>query len=506
MKRCIIGIDIGTQGTKTNIYDLEANVLGSAFEASNLINPVPGVFEQDPEEIYQSVINTVKTALSMTGGECSVEVIGIDSQMSGILGINNKWESVTPYDSWLDTRCEKYIRLMKTASEEFIIKTTGCPPTYHHGPKILWWKNEKNDTYKKIEKFVIPSTYVVGRLVGLCSDEAYIDYTNIHFSGFADTLNMCWSKELLSMFDVEASKMPKIVEPWKVIGSLSLAESLKMGLKSGIPIVAGCGDQAATSLGAGVVRSGIAFDVAGTASVFSICVDSYKPDVENKTLISARSVIKDLWVPLAFINGGGLCLKWFRDQLTCEHSNVDYGVLDVEASNIEVGSGNLIFYPHFGGRVCPNEPGVRGAWLGLNWGHSRGHMFRSIMESIAFEYNLYLGIVNKLYRGFELSKVIAIGGGSRSRVFNRIKADCLGVSYAVLENADTATLGSAIVAGYGTGIFDNLVDTAELFARVEKIESHNKTVNKEYQKHYKAYRTMSGEMQKIYNKMESLSL
>jgi len=505
MKRCLLGIDIGTQGTKTCLYDLSGNAIASSFEPSRLISPKPGIVEQDPEEIYQSVINTIRAVIAEAGGAFqNVEAIGIDSQMSGIMGIDDEWKAATPYDSWLDTRCEKYIKMMKSSDEDEIIRITGCPPTYHHGPKILWWKYERPDAYQKIAKFIIPAAYIAGRLAGLKSENAYIDYTNIHFSGFADTDKMQWSQKLLDRFNVDTKKMPKITQPWEVIGFLTNNESKKIGLKSGIPIVAGCGDQAATSLGAGVVRKGIAFDVAGTASVFSSCVDSFKPDVKNKTLISARSVIKGLWVPLAFINGGGLCLKWFRDQLTGSKGEVNYLQLDSEASNIDPGSNGLLFNPHFGGRVCPNDPGVRGSWIGLNWGHSRAHMFRSIMESIAYEYSTYLDIVKELFGDLQFARVISIGGGAKSNLFCSIKSNVLGIPYAVLKSGDTATLGSALVAGYGVGIFDDIASMAENFSKVEETVTHNPEIYRKYAGYVEVYRKIFAALDDINSNLECL--
>jgi len=505
MTRYLIGIDIGTQGTKACLYDTDGNTIASSFEPSRLISPKPGVVEQDPEEIYQSVINTMRSVVAESGDiSKSVEAIGIDSQMSGIMGIDEEWIAATPYDSWLDTRCEKYIRIMKSSAEDEIIRITGCPPTYHHGPKILWWKYERSEIYKKIAKFVIPAVYVSGRLAGLKAGDAFIDYTNIHFSGFADAEKLMWSSVLLSRFGVDSAKMPQIVDPWKVIGYLLPHESQKVGLRSGIPIVAGCGDQAATSLGAGVVRKGIAFDVAGTASVFSCCVDSFMPDVENKTLISARSVIKGLWVPLAFINGGGLCLKWFRDQLTGKDVVTDYSTLDSEASCVPSGSGGLIFNPHFGGRACPNDPGIRGSWIGLNWGHSRAHMFRSIMEGIAYEYNIYLQIVKSLFEDMSFSRVISIGGGSKSRLFNSIKSSVLGVPYAILKSGDTATFGSALVAGYGTGVYDDIAKVAERFAAIEENVVTDMVLHEKYKGYNDLYKKIFIALKDIHYDLESI--
>jgi xylulokinase len=369
---------------------------------------------------------------------------------------------------------------------------------------VLWWKNEQPEVYSKIKKFIQPTTYVAGRLTGLKSEQAYIDYTHLHFSGFGDVLNKKWSDKLLGMFGVEKEKMPEIVEPWRVVGTLTKEAAGVSSLISGIPVVAGCGDQAATSLGAGVTSRGIIFDVSGSASVFSCCVDKFNPDVKNKTLVYSRSVLPDLWTPLAYISGGGLCLKWLRDQLTWNGNQPSFSELDQEAANVAPGSEGLFFIPHFGGRTCPNNPDTRGSWIGLNWVHSRSHMYRSIMEAIAYEYSLYLKIIKELTGETKFSNVIAIGGGSKSFIFNSIKADVLGIPYATLKKGDTATRGSAVLAGYGTKIYSDFSNTvANMVEKQNEIQSNLKN-HKIYKKYTEFHNDLYGSMENVFKKAGEL--
>ncbi len=482
----LLGVDIGTQGTKTGLFTSTGKKAAEAFEASRLVNPSKGVVQQEPDDIYGSVLRTILEVVRKSGvqpGE--IAAIGIDSQMAGVMGIDRDWNAVTYYDSWLDTRCEKYIGRMRAEAEERVISLTGCPVTYAHGPKVLWWKQEKPETYQRIDKFVMPGVYVAGKLAGLKSDKAYIDYTYLHFSGFGDVEHNMWSEELLQHFDIERSKMPEIVNPWDIIGHLTGSAARHCGLAEGIPIVAGCGDTAATSLAAGVTQKGIVFDIAGTASVFSCCVDSYKPDVTNKTLLYPRSVLPGLWAPMAYINGGGLCLQWFRDNLAGDGAT--YRELDREAERIAPGSEGLLFLPHFSGRVCPNNPNVRGSWMGLSWNHKRAGMYNAVMEGIAYEYDYYFKIIKNLVADSSFSQVYAIGGGAKSSLFNRIKANVLGLEYVTLNIADTAPLGSAIVAGYGAGVFTDLKKTADSFIEIEHRIASDVSAHNAYKKYSSAY-------------------
>jgi len=497
----LIGIDIGTQGTKAAIFSKEGEKIAESFEASKLISPQKGVVYQDCDDIYTSVLRTIADMIEKSGvSPKKVVGIGIDGQMAGILGIDKEYNAITYYDSWLDTRCEKYIKLMKDKAGKDVIRITGCPVTYAHGPKVLWWKHEMSDVYKKIDKFLVPSAYVAGKLAGLKSEDAYIDYTHLHFSGFGDVLRCEWSNYLLDMFDVDKNKMPKIIQPWTVIGNLTDDAAKECKLISGIPIVAGCGDSAATSLAAGVVKKGIIFDVAGTASVFSCCVDSFKPDLENETLLFPKSVIPGLWQPMAYINGGGMCLEWYRNNFLGD-KNIKYSELDDEAKSIEPGSEGLIFLPHFSGRVCPNNPVVRGGFVGLTCAHKRAHRFRAIMESIAYEHNYYLKIIKTLMDDVQFSKVYAIGGGAKSKVFNSIKADVLGIDYTTPSIKDTAPLGSAIVAGYGVGVFDDMKKTVERLITFSDEIKFSPENHKIYKKYATAYETALNFLIPVFEKL-----
>ncbi len=448
----LIGVDIGTQGTKASLYDADGTALSHASEPSRLIVKRPGEAEQDPDEIFTSVIRTIKQAVEAAGVSPSeIAGIGIDAQMAGIMGIDRDWNAVTPYDSWLDTKCEPYIAAMKQAGEDRIISVTGGQVTYSHGPKILWWKEKEPRIYGRIARFVVPSVYAAGRLCGLRSDQAYIDYTHLHFTGFADTGKLAWDKELLDTFAVGADKLPRICSPCEIIGGLTKEAARACGLREGTPVAAGCGDSAASSLGAGITEPGMIYDVAGTASVFSCSTAEFRPDRKHKTILYARSVIEGLWIPLAYISGGGLCIRWFRDLM-----RLSYDELQELSEAVEPGCEELSFVPHFSGRTCPNRPAVRGAFVGLGTNHSAGHMYRSILESIAYEYRLYLSILQESGLGDSIRGIYGVGGGTGSALLNQIKADVLEAPYIAMKNREAATFGSAVIAGYATGIYSGL--------------------------------------------------
>lgn len=451
----VIGIDIGTQGTKAALFNEDMELLCTAFEESRLISPKPGTVWQEPEEIFSSCANTIRELLQKSGvSGTDIAGIGLDGQMAGIMGIDESGEASTYFDSWLDMRCGPYMNEMRQRAGKRVIALSGGPVTYIHGPKILWWKNEQPEAYAKTAKFVLPQAYVVGKMTGLKADEAYFDYTHLHFSCFADNANKRWSQELLDTFDVSLDKMPRIISPFDIVGKTTKEFAALSGVAEGVPVVAGCGDTAASTFGSGMFRRNMVLDCAGTASVLCSVVDSYVPDIEYETLTMMRSPIDGLFLPLAYINGGGMCVRWFRDTLSGSPA-ASYKVLDAEAENVSPGSEGITFIPHFSGRVLPNNPFLKGSFLGLDFKHKRSHMYRSVMEAVAYEYKYYLSVLRKLYPNDSFNDMITIGGGAKSPLFNQIKADVMGVNITTFEMGETALLGSAVIAGCGVGLLSD---------------------------------------------------
>ncbi len=468
MNTFLIGVDLGTSATKAALYDTSGTLISEITLPVPIKYLKPGVVEQDSEDFYLTASQAVSTCILQSGVDSKlIKAIAFDSQMAGVGTIDEEYRSTTRFDSWLDMRCQPYITMMDERAGERVTSLTGCAPTCAHGPKILWWQHERPQEYARIAKFLMPAAYVSGRMAGLDADEAFIDYTFLHFSGLSDARKGEWSQELCSMFGVDMERLPRIVEPWHVVGEVTQQAAGDFGLAPGTLIAAGCGDTAAGALGAGVVRAGMIFDTAGTASVLAGCTDSYVADIQNRALLTMRSVIPGLWNPLAYIGGGGQALTWFRDKFfntslgQAEPAVTDlYTAMDSMVTETPPGAEGLFFSPHLGGRICPSSPGMRGAWIGFSWGHSQAHFFRAILESVAFEYAYYLRILKDSIPDLALTEARVIGGGARSQTWNQIKANVLGVPFQTLQRSEFGTWGSAMIAGKAAGIYTDLVQVA----------------------------------------------
>jgi xylulokinase len=466
--KAVIGVDIGTQGTKAAAFGEDGKLLARAFRKSSLHQPSPGVVEEDPERQLAAVCETVREcARGAERAGAKIAALATAGQMAGIIGLDANGRNITPYDSWLDTRCTPYIAKMQRLAADEIAAKTGGPASFNHGPKILWWMHEHPDTFRSIRAFVQPGGYAAMRLGGLSAKEAFIDRTYLHFTGFADNARGCWDGALCDRFGLDPEKLPHIAEPSAVIGELTRPMARRCGLPPYVPLVAGCGDTAASFLACGATQEGTCVDVAGTASVFAATTRQFRPDKRQKILSFGRAATPGLWHPYAYINGGGMNLDWFRSCILAAGRTFtpEIADLDREARSIAPTPDLPMFVPHFGGRVSPSWPNLRGAWAGLSWSHTAAHLWRALLEGVALEYAIYRQALIRLRFDLTSSEMRVTGGGEKSALWNQLKADALGMPVVQVDRTEGAPLGSALLAAYGVGLIKDLDATARKWIR-----------------------------------------
>jgi xylulokinase len=245
--------------------------------------------------------------------------------------------------------------------------------------------------------------------------------------------------------------------------------------------------------------------------VFAVCLDKFVTDQANRTLLTASQAIPGQYYALAYINGGGLNLRWFRDEMAPDDkARADaahekfYQMFDAMAANVPAGSGKLIFLPHLGGRVCPSDPDTRGVYIGLNWSHKRAHLYRAMLESVGYEYAYYQGIVRSLLPALDFRETRVIGGGARSKLWNQIKADILGVPYVNLNREEFSVLGSAILAGYAVGVFSDLAATAQRFTQTTTRIEPDMDNHRAYQPFVEQYVKLFGMTKPIFDALAAI--
>jgi xylulokinase len=508
----VIGVDLGTQSTKSIIFDADGCLVGEAVAKVELHSPRPGWVEQDPAEFYASTLSTVRQAVANAGlAARDVKAIALDSQMGSVVRIDRSGECLGPLESYMDTRATPQRSRIVAEHGDLLLDMNGILP--YIGPKLMWRKEEEPDDYRRTYKAIGLNAYVGLHLAGLQGDSAYTDHSFIGPYGISDIRNYRWSPELADLLGLDLEMMPRIVRPWDVVGELTRTAASECGLAPGTPIVAGTGDAVAGWLGVGAVEAGIAVDTAGSTHHLGFCVDRYVPDLEHKVLIYYPSAIPGLWHPLGYTSGTGRSHSWFVDEfcLTPEQRAAKdrepaYADLEEAAGHIQPGSEGLVFVPHFGGRWCPFQPKVRGACLGLTWKHTKAHVYRAILESIAYEFQSYIKVTRSLHPDVPLKQVVIIGGGARSKLWTQIKADVTGVPHVTCVNrSDFAPLGAAIIAGYAAGVYDDMAAAAKRFTSLSAAVSPRPDYHAAYQPYADFYSRLFDQMATTFEELADLA-
>ncbi len=509
----LIGVDLGTSVVKTTLFDLNGLALADATREASLHQPGPGLAEQNGEDFFTATMQTIRQVVEKAAiGPADVAAIAFDGQMAGAIAIDREWKALTPwYPSALDTRYQPYLQQMQSRAGERLFELNGAWP--FTAPRMLWWQAEQPELYRRIHKVLILANYVAGRVAGLSGDEAFIDPSYLGWIGLSDTARRTWSPELAETFDLSLDKLPRIVSATTVIGHLTGQAAQACGLAAGVPLVAGAGDQVAGFLGAGLVETGQLVDVAGTFPVLSTCLDSFLADTRHGMLQSLAGPLSDShWYPLMYIGGGGLTHRWFRDQFGGEEkrqaqagSTSAYQLLDAQAAALPPGAEGLLFIPHLVGRACPSDPAVRGAWLGFTWTHEKPHLYRALLEAIAYDFAQALAVVREYFPEVIFKEVRVIGGGANSELWNQIKADVLGLPYVRLQREDVSALGCAIMAGHAVGIYPDMAATARQFAQVTGRVEPRSAYHHHYQAYVAVYTQAFDQLRSLYETLAALS-
>jgi len=444
----VLGIDLGTSMVKAGIYTFDGVMHASGSCPVALDHSGPGRAEQDMDDFYRAAAQATRECL--TGGFAPERVgaVAMAGQMAGVGIVDQEHRPLAPFDSWLDSRCGDVVDELSSTLGDRITSVVGCPPTISIGPKMLWWRRHRPEICERAASFVTAVGYVAGRATATAGGSAFIDPSHLHFTSVADVERGGWDEALVAAVGVDPDLLPRIVESTEIVGGLSDQAALDFGLPPGTPVAAGCGDTAASALGAGAAQAGQAFDIAGTAAVFGLCLPVFAPDAAEGTMMTMRAALRGRWYSLAYVGGAGQVVEWVcREVLGHPSVGPDaYADLGAAASGVPPGSAGVMFSPHFSGRVAPASPSMRGSVVGLSAVTGRSHLARAALEAIAFEYRHYADIVRAAAPSVTVTEVIGTGGGSRLDVWNQIKADVLGTPYRPVVGAESGTRGAAVVA------------------------------------------------------------
>lgn len=441
-----LGIDVSTTATKALLLDETGEVVATAATGYGFETPQTLWSEQDPALWWDGAVRSIRMVLEESAiAPAAVVGVGLTGQMHGLVLLDENGAVLRPAILWNDQRtADECAAIHARIGEEKLLKLTGNHAlTGFTAPKLLWVRNHEPECYARIAQVLLPKDYVRYRL----TDTYATDKAGAAGTLLLDLHTRDWSAEVLDALDIPAHWLPTTYEGTEVTGRLSQAAAEATGLKPGMAVVAGGGDQAAGAVGVGAVAEGIVAVTLGTSGV--VFASSKKPVIEPQGRLHAFChAMPNRWHLMGVMLSAAGSLRWYRDTLA---PGLDFDTLLHEATDMPPGSDGLCFLPYLTGERTPHpDPLARGAFVGLTVRHQRAHLTRAVLEGVAFG----------LEDGFDLlqsaglspaSQVRISGGGARSALWRQIIADVLGVELVTVNTAEGAAFGAALLAGVGAG-------------------------------------------------------
>jgi xylulokinase len=487
----LLGIDLSTTGAKALLIDRDGRVVSSATTPLNLFTPHPLWSEQDPREWWEATVNSIAQALadaSASGDD--VSAIGLTGQMHGLVLLDEKGQVLRPAILWNDQRCGAEcdeIRARVTRAE--LVRITGNDAlTGFTAPKILWVEKHEPEIHRHIRHVLLPKDYIRYKLTGvLAMDKADGSGTMLF-----DLRNRTWSPQILKALNVSADWLLPTFEGHEVTGEVTAEAAELTGLRSGTPVVAGGGDQAAQATGVGVVRPGTMAVTLGTSGVVFASTESPLIEPEGR-LHAFCHAVAGRWHLMGVMLSAAGSLQWYHDKFARDRS---FAELVDEASQVSAGSDGLIFLPYLSGERTPHpDPLARGAWIGLTGRHGPAHLTRSILEGVAFGLKDIFCLMKDVGLG-SVDQIRVSGGGAKSSLWRQILADTLDAELVTVNTTEGAAYGAALLAGVGTGTWPNVdAACAETIAVTDRVSPNPETVV--------TYRSMYEQYQKLYPALKS---
>ena len=492
MKSYLLGIDIGTSACKVAVFDRNGKVLAAASGDYPVYYPHEGWAEQNPEEWWDAVCRATKETIQkadITADE--IAGIGIDGQSWSAIPIDREGNVLANTPIWMDTRAQSICdRLNQEIGQEEIFEVAGnsLQPSYSTA-KILWYKENLPEVYAKIYKILQSNSYIAFKLTGAVTQDVSQGY-GLH------CFNMkkgCWDEEMCRRLGIPMEFLSEICECDHVVGTVTAKAAAECGLAEGTPVVAGGLDAACGTLGAGVIHPGETQEQGGQAGGMSICIDEYKADPR---LILGYHVIPGKWLLQGGTTGGGGVMRWFErefadyERMMKEQTGASsLNQLNEIAEKINPGSDGVVFLPYMSGERSPIwNPYAKGVFYGLDFAKTKGHMVRACMEGVALSLRHNLEVAEAAGANAEVLR--AMGGSANSLLWTQIKADVTGKTVVVPASDTATTLGAAILAGVGVGLYKDYEEAVSM--TVKETRRHEPDpLNKEvYDKAYRTYREL----------------
>ncbi len=464
----IAALDLGTSGCRAIIFDIAGSILASDYQEWNSYYPTPSSVEQDANIWWESIKKTIDTAIKKSGiDKTEIVSLSVTNQRETIVPVGKNGEALSKAIVWQDRRTTEQVEFIKNKiGVNKIYDITGLTiDPYFSATKILWFKDNKPEIYNKTHKFLLVSDFIIHKLTGqFCTD-----FSNASRTMLFDINKLKYSDKIASELELDLDKMPEAVESGVDIGEINCDET---SFDKKTLVITGAGDQQSAALGVGVVAPGEMKCTTGTGSFILAYLNMPKFDPEKRVLCSCGA-IPGTWVQESAIFSTGSILKWFRDEIgyeeriKAEKDQDPYEIITSEAEKSPIGANGILLIPHFIGAGAPHwNPYAKGVIFGLSLGHQRKDLYRAVLESVTFEIRKNIEVFKEL--GIEPKELKLTGGGSRSNFWNQIMADVLGIKCVRNIVEEATSLGAAILAAAGAGIFPDIAKAAENICKVDR--------------------------------------
>lgn len=491
-----LGIDVSTTSSKALLIDEAGSLIAQASSPHILHTPKPLWSEQDPRQWWDATQNSIRMALKQAGDVgAQVAAMGLTGQMHGLVLLGADGAVLRHAILWNDQRtqaeCDEiHARLGK---EHFISITGNAALTGFTAPKILWVRKHEPEIYAKARHILLPKDYVRFQL----TSEYAMDKADGSGTALFDLKARAWSQEVVETLGINPSWLPPTFEGPEVTGALNAAVASSLGLKAGIPVMAGGGDQAAQAVGVGAVEPGVIALTLGTSGVVFATTPSALIEPEGR-LHAFCHAIPNTWHLMGVMLSAAGSLQWFRDTLA---PGVSFDKLLIEAAAVPPGAEGLYFLPYLSGERTPYaDPLARGAFVGLTLRHGRGHLTRAVLEGVAFGLKDGFQLMQSTGLG-KITQVRASGGGTKGLLWRQILASVLEVELSLVNASEGAAFGAALLAAVGAGAWPTVADACKAVVRITGGSAPDTDQADIYRKAYPIYRGLYPALKPTFDKL-----
>jgi xylulokinase len=489
----LVGIDIGTSGSSGVVVDGDLEVVATASTTHEMDVPRPGWAEHDAEKCWWDDFVAVSNELLSSGIDPDeVAGVGVSSLFAAMQPLDGDGDPLRPailYGN--DTRTTEEIEVLNDRiGEDRIYEVCGNKLTFQSvGPKILWFKRNEPELFEQTEQVVDTAGYVVSKLTGTYTiDHAVASF----FHPMYDLEAREWDEAMVEEVGVSTDLLPEPRWSTETAGEVTDQAAEATGLAAGTPVIVGTGDAIASLVSVGAVENGQSIFMYGTTGVLFTTVDDVRTP---EGLWSFPHCLEGKYTVAGGMATSGAILRWFRDEFcheerqAADESGADpYELLDEKAAEVEPGAEGLVMLPYFSGERTPiTDDSARGTVTGLTLSHTKGHLYRAILESVGYGFRHHLDAMREA--DVPVGTVRAIGGGARSPLWRQVVSDITDTTQEYVADPLGSPLGGAYLAGLGTGVFDGL-DALKSSTEVTERTEPDPETTAVYDEYYEVYRDL----------------